>query len=445
MICHGILLAEDGQKLSKKLRNYTEPTEIFDKQGADALRWYFMNSNIVRGGDARISDRGIDEVTRQVMLPVWNAYSFFTLYANIDGYQAQVRTDSTDELDQYILAKMRTVIEAATDRMEAYDLAGATEQISSFLDALNNWYIRRSRDRFWGPDMTDDKKNAYDTLYTVLINFLKLSAPFLPMITEEIYTSLTGEESVHLAAWPDANDFPSDPDLVANMDQVRSVVSAALRLREDQGLRVRLPLQSLTLAGAGAESVASLSHLIADEVNVKSVDFSEDLDAFAEFALQPNGKVLGPRLGGDVQKVFGAAKQGAWTQNDDGSIEIAGYTLSPEEFTLNVKPAEGVTAAALPTNDAVVVLDTELTSELEAEGLARDIVRAVQEARKTEDLVVTDRIALTLDLTDVGASAVQAMESYVSEQTLATSVVYGAVDGGHDAAGVGTLSFVVAE
>ena len=293
--------------------------------------------------------------------------------------------------------------------------------------------------------MTDDKKNAYDTLYTVLINFLKLSAPFLPMITEEIYTSLTGEESVHLAAWPDANDFPSDPDLVANMDQVRSVVSAALRLREDQGLRVRLPLQSLTLAGAGAESVASLSHLIADEVNVKSVDFSEDLDAFAEFALQPNGKVLGPRLGGDVQKVFGAAKQGAWTQNDDGSIEIAGYTLSPEEFTLNVKPAEGVTAAALPTNDAVVVLDTELTPELEAEGLARDIVRAVQEARKTEDLVVTDRIALTLDLTDVGASAVQAMEAYVSEQTLATSVTYGAVDGGHDAAGVGTLSFVVAE
>ena len=445
VICHGILLAEDGQKLSKKLRNYTEPTEIFDKQGADALRWYFMNSNIVRGGDARISDRGIDEVTRQVMLPIWNAYSFFTLYANIDGYRAQVRTDSTDELDRYILAKMRSVIETATERMEAYDLAGATEQISSFLDALNNWYIRRSRDRFWGPDMTDDKRNAYDTLYTVLINFLKLSAPFLPMITEEIYTSLTGEESVHLAAWPDAEDFPNDPDLVANMDQVRSVVSAALRLREDQGLRVRLPLQSLTLAGAGAASVASLSHLISDEVNVKSVEFSEDLEAFAEFALQPNGKVLGPRLGGDVQKVFGAAKQGAWTQNDDGSIDIAGYTLSPEEYTLNVKPAEGVTAAALPSNDAVVVLDTELTPELEAEGLARDIVRAIQEARKTEDLVVTDRIALTLDLSAEGLAAVQAMEAYVSEQTLATSVAYGDVADGHDAAGVGTLSFVVAE
>ena len=444
VICHGILLAEDGQKLSKKLRNYTEPSEIFDKQGADALRWYFMSSNIVRGGDARISDKGIDDVTRQVMLPIWNAYSFFTLYANTDSYKAEIRTDSTDELDRYILAKLRAVIEATTERMEAYDLAGATDEISSFLDALNNWYIRRSRNRFWGPQMSDDKAAAFNTLYTVLVNFLKIGAPFLPMITEEIYTSLTGEESVHLTAWPDAEDFPSNPELVANMDRVRTVVSAALRLREDEGLRVRLPLQSLTLAGDGARSVADLSHLIADEVNVKSVEFSDDIESFAAFALQPNGSVLGPRLGGDVQKVFGAAKQGNWTQSSDGSIEIAGYTLTPDEFTLNVKPAEGVTASALPTNDAVVVLDIEVTPELEAEGLARDIVRAIQEARKTEDLIVSDRISLTLDLSPEGAAAVQAMESYVGEQTLATTITYGSVDGGHDAAGVGQLSFVVA-
>ena len=473
VICHGILLAEDGQKLSKKLRNYTEPQEIFDKQGADALRWYFINSNIVRGGDARISDRGIDEVTRQVMLPVWNAYSFFTLYANIDGYRAKFSTDSTDELDRYILAKLRAVVERTTEAMEAYDLAGATEQISSFLDALNNWYIRRSRDRFWGNDNLSldtpdrdpmsagdtaldtpdrdpmsaggaDKEAAYDTLYTVLTTFLKIAAPFLPMITEEIYTSLTGDESVHLAAWPDADDFPADPELVASMDRVRTVVSAALRLREDEGLRVRLPLQSLTIAGEGADSVASLSHLIADEVNVKTVSFSDDLGAFAEFSLQPNGSVLGPRLGGDVQKVFGAAKQGAWSQNEDGSIDIAGHRLAPEEFSLNVKPADGVTAAALPTNDAVVVLDAVVTPELEAEGLARDIVRAVQEARKTEDLVVSDRIILRLDLSPDGLAAVKAMEAYVSEQTLATSIAYEPVEEGHDAAGVGSLAFVVA-
>jgi len=229
------------------------------------------------------------------------------------------------------------------------------------------------------------------------------------------------------------------------MDNVRDVVSAALRLREDNGLRVRLPLPSLTLAGNHAAGVESLTHLIRDEVNVKSVAFSNDLSSFAEFVLQPNGKVLGPRLGGDVQKVFGAAKSGAWSQNDDGSIEIAGYTLTPEEYDLNVRPTDGVTAAALPSNDTVVALDTEVTPDLEAEGLARDIVRAVQEARKTENLVVTDRIALTLDLRDEVAAAVRQHEAYVAEQTLSTSVSYGTTaDGAHDAAAAGTLSFVVA-
>ena len=448
VICHGILLADDGNKLSKKLRNYTEPTEIFDTLGSDALRWYFMSSNIVRGGDARISDHGISEVTRQILLPMWNAYSFFTLYANIDGYRARFRVDSTDELDRYILAKLGETIEATTARMEAYDLAGATAEIAAFIDALNNWYIRRSRSRFWGTSADADRadrERAYDTLYSVLATFLRLSAPFLPMITEEIYTNLTGEESVHLTDWPDPADFPSDHHLVAGMDRVRAVVSAALRLREDNSLRVRLPLPSLTLAGSGTEDVIALAHLIADEVNVKSVEFSDDIEALAHFVLQPNGKVLGPRLGGDVQKVFAAAKQGEWVQTPDGSVEIAGHVLGEGEFELAVHPADGVTAAALPTNDAVVALDIAVTPELEAEGLARDVVRAVQEARKTEDLVVTDRIALTLELSDAGRAAVENMEDYVAEQTLATSITYGEVDGAHshDAASVGVLSFDV--
>ncbi len=448
VICHGILLADDGAKLSKKLRNYTEPNEIFDSVGSDALRWYFMSSNIVRGGDARISDHGIAEVTRQVLLPIWNAYSFFTLYANIDGYRAKVSTDSTDELDRYILAKLREVVERSTERMDAYDLPGATTEISAFIDALNNWYIRRSRSRFWGTSAnadTNDRERAYDTLYTVLTTFLRLAAPMLPMVTEEIYTNLTGEESVHLADWPDADDLPSDPELVAAMDRVRSVVSAALRLREDNGLRVRLPLRSLTVAGSDAEGLLGLSHLIADEVNVKDVKTSEDLTAFASFALQPNGKVLGPRLGGDVQTVFGAAKRGEWELQPDGSVNIAGHVLTSDEFDLAVNPAEGVTAAALPSNDAVVVLDIDVTPDLEREGVARDIVRAIQEARKVEDLVVTDRIALTVDLSEEGREAVDAMTEWISEQTLAISIAHGPVDNGHDAAGFGSLFFEVAE
>ncbi len=446
VICHGILLADDGAKLSKKLRNYTEPTEIFDSQGADALRWYFMSSNIVRGGDARISDHGIAEVTRQVLLPIWNAYSFFTLYANIDGYRAKLAVDSDDELDRYILAKLRTVVEATTERMDEYDLAGATIEIASFIDALNNWYIRRSRDRFWGTSADADRadrERAYDTLYTVLTTFLRLAAPMLPMITEEIYTSLTGDDSVHLADWPDASTLPSDPDLVDAMDRVRGVVSAALRLREDNGLRVRLPLQTLTVAGSAGSGLDALEHLIADEVNVKQVEFSDDLELYATFTLQPNGKVLGPRLGGDVQVVFGAAKRGDWTVGDDGTATVGGHELSADEYAMSVQPADGVTAAALPSNDAVVVLDTILTPELEAEGLARDIVRAIQEARKVEDLVVTDRIALTLDLAPDGRAAVESMAEWIREQTLASSLDFGTVDGGHEAAGVGHLRFEV--
>ena len=185
VICHGILLAEDGAKLSKKLRNYTEPNEIFVKQGSDALRWYLMSANIVRGGDSRISDVGIDDVVRHVLLPIWNAYSFFTLYANVDGYKAEFRTESEHLLDRYLLAKTRQLVESVDSKMESYDLPGATESIQGFIDALNNWYIRRSRDRFWEESTQENenqKKDAYDTLCTVLKIFSQESAPFLPKL-----------------------------------------------------------------------------------------------------------------------------------------------------------------------------------------------------------------------------------------------------------------------
>ncbi len=323
VICHGILLAGDGNKLSKKLRNYTEPNEIFERQGADALRWYLMSTNIVRGGDARISDPGIDDVVRQVLLPIWNAWSFFAMYANADGVRATRRTDSTDVLDRYILAKTRTVVEAATARLDSYDLPGACAEISSFIDALNNWYIRRSRDRFWAPAAEVDaqvKQDAYDTLYTVLVTLCQVAAPFLPLVADEIYQGLTegvpgAPESVHLTDWPDATSLPDDPALVAAMDRVRDVCSVALRLREDSGLRVRLPLAELIVAGADTSGLENLTDLVTDEVNVKQVTLTDDIDRYARFVLRPNGKVLGPKLGGAVQEVFGAARSGEWTRH----------------------------------------------------------------------------------------------------------------------------------
>jgi isoleucyl-tRNA synthetase len=431
-ICHGVLLADDGAKLSKKLRNYTEPSEIFEKQGSDALRWYFMSTNIVRGGDTRISDQAIDDVVRQVILPIWNAYSFFTLYANVEGYRASFRTDSTELLDRYVLAKTRNLVEQVESRMDAYDLPGAATEIQAFIDALNNWYIRRSRDRFWG---TSDAgggggadKQGLDTLYTVLTTLVQVAAPLLPMITEEIWSGLTGgdvdqAESVHLTDWPSADAYPSDPALVAAMDRLRDVASTGLRLREDQGLRVRLPLASVTVAGRGAATLEPFAELLADELNVKAVHVTEEIGSLATFILRPDGKALGPRLGKDVQTVFGAAKKGEWVAHDDGTVSVAGYTLAEDEYDLALESPDDLVAAALRSNDAVVTLDTAVTPELAAEGLARDIVREIQNARKAENLVVTDRIDVWVDIaSDAVAAAIETHRGYITEQVLATSI-----------------------
>ena len=425
VICHGILLAADGAKLSKKLRNYTEPTDIFERQGSDALRWYLMSANIVRGGDLRINDDGIDEVTRQILLPIWNAYSFFTMYANAEGYAAQPLTGSDDVLDRYVLARTRTLVERVAERMDAYDLPGGAAEIAAFIDALNNWYIRRSRDRFWNAGGADTDQAAFDTLYVVLTTLTRVAAPFLPMITEEIHGGLTGGSSVHLADWPDpdAVGLPADEALVTRMERLRDAASAALRVREDAGLRVRLPLARATVAGAGAEDIAPLADLLADEINVKSVVLTDDLSAHASLVLRPNGSVLGPRLGGDVQAVFKAARSGDWTRNDDGTVTVAGHVLEAGSFELAVEASEGGAAAGLQSGDAVVVLDTEVTPELEAEGWARDAVRVIQDCRRTDDYVVTDRIEVSLALASPGqAAAVEQWRDYVAEQVLATDL-----------------------
>ena len=423
VICHGILLAEDGNKLSKRLRNYTEPTEIFDSQGSDALRWYLMSTNIVRGGDTRISDTGIDDVTRQVLIPIWNAYSFFTLYANVDDHQAAVRVDSSHLLDRYLLAKTRSLIAGTTLALDAYDLPGAASEIQLFIDALNNWYIRRSRDRFWGPEGGGQgDPEAYDTLYTVLTIFTRIAAPFLPMIMDEIYGGLTNGDSVHLEPWPSVEELPEDSGLVQRMDQIREAASTALRLREDAGLRVRLPLTSVTVAGKNAPELNEVADLLAEEINVHNVILTDEIGDFATMTLKPNGNILGPRLGSDVQKVFVAAKEGNWSFLEDNSIEIAGHILESHEYDMALEPADPTTTASLKSNDAVVILDTKVTPELEAEGSARDLIRTIQQARKDADLEVTDRITVEVSWSPAEIDAIKNHEPAVMAAVLANQI-----------------------
>jgi len=237
-VSHGVVLGNDGQKMSKSLQNYPDVSEVFDRDGADAMRWFLMSSPILRGGNLIVTERGIRDGVRQVLLPLWSSWYFFSLYANAAqsgaGYEATWSTGSQDVLDRYLLAKLRRFVEEVQGRLDTYDVASACETVRSFLDVLSNWYIRRSRDRFW--DTTnmggDSRDSAFDTLYTTLEVVTRVTAPLLPFTTEEIWRGLTGARSVHLTDWPDAAMFPEDDALVATMDRVREIASSGLGLRK---------------------------------------------------------------------------------------------------------------------------------------------------------------------------------------------------------------------
>lgn len=423
VICHGVVLDDKGQKLSKSLRNYPDPVELFEKTGADALRWFLMSSPILRGGDLQISKDGkqIHEVVRLVLNPIWNAYYFFSLYANTDGVEAKLRSDQTAVLDRYVLGKTRAMVESVQRCMDEYDLAGSCQVVSSYLDALNNWYIRRSRERFWGETGPADRQDAYDTLYTCLVLLCQAAAPLLPLLCEKVWTGLTGGESVHLAGWPDVSKLPLDAQLVAQMDRVRDACSVGLSLRESKKLRTRLPLPKVVLAGADAAAMQPFVHLLQDETNVKQVAFASDITAFGSFRLQIDAKALGPKLGPKMKDVLAATRSGAWKLVGDRA-EIGGALLDKGEYVLQLVPKDGITAAALSTNDVVLVLDTTVTPELEAEGVRNDFVRLVQQARKDAGLHVSDRIALQFEADDATAAVLLQHADYVVAQVLATSM-----------------------
>jgi isoleucyl-tRNA synthetase len=418
-VSHGIVLGSDGRKMSKSLGNYPDVYEMFDSYGADAMRWFLMASPIMRGGDLIVTEQGIRDSVRQVLNPLWSAYYFFTLYANAEDYEATPRADSQHVLDRYVLAKLRDLVTSVTGAMDVHDIPGACGHVRSFLDVLTNWYIRRSRDRFWSGDHA-----AFDTLHTVLETLCRVAAPLLPLVTEEVWRGLTGGRSVHLEDWPSAADLPVDDDLVTAMDRVRDVCSAALSLREAKRLRVRLPLASLTVAVPDAAALEPFADLIADEVNVKQVLLQPDVDTACSTVLTVNPRRLGPRLGSDVQRVIAATKSGDWSVAGD-RVTAGGVALDDGEYELKLVPAEPERSAPLPGNAGVVVLDTEVTPEFEAEGLARDVVRVVQQARRDAGLEVSDRIVATIDGADTVTDAVRAHEAFVAGEVLADGVRYG--------------------
>ena len=419
-VSHGIVLGDDGAKMSKSLRNYPDPMNVFDTYGADAMRWYLLSSSILRGSDFAVTEEGIRDTVRQVMLPLWNSWYFLSLYANAESMTGQVRYDSTNVLDRYVFSKLKRLIEDTTVSMDQYDIFNACQQVRTFLDVLTNWYIRRSRDRFWKGD-----KEAIDTLHTVLQVLTRIAAPLLPLTTEKIYKELTGLRSVHLEDWPDASIVPSDDELEKVMDQVRDVCSTTLSLRKVHSRRVRLPLGELTVASPLANALQSFVSIITDEVNVHKVTLTTELGQVAKHELQLIPAALGPRLGANTQKVIVAVKKGDWSINGDEVI-AGGVSLEPHEFQVKLVAAAGdtemIASAALADGQGIVLLNIELTDALLAEGAARDIVRMVQQARREAGLAVSDRIVLTLGLPELLQSQVSQFETYIASETLAQRI-----------------------
>ena len=420
-ISHGVVLGDDGLKMSKSLNNYPDPMMVFDTYGADAMRWYLLSSTILRGGDLAVTENGARESVRHVVLPIWNTYSFFTMYSNASGHTAQHRTESSDPLDQYIVGKLQALITDVTTAMDDYDLFAACGSVRTFLDVLTNWYVRRSRERFWAGD-----PEALDVLWTVLTTLCQVAAPLLPLTTEAVYRGLVGDDSsVHLTDWPTTTSLVESPGLVATMDRVREVCSASSAVRKATGRRVRQPLASMTIAARDAESLEPFRGIIADEINVKDVVLSTDLDAVGAFELTVVPGVLGPRVAKDVQKVIAAVKQGQWTQDEaTGAVTAGGIELLEGEYSLRLVAADPSRATTLPANTGVVVLDIDLTPELEAEGVARDLVRLVQQARRDAGLHVSDRIALRLGVPDAIRIQVEPFAMLITEPTLALSLTF---------------------
>ena len=421
-ICHGVVLDENRQKLSKRLRNYPDPLGFFDEYGSDVMRWFLISSPVLNGGDLLVPKEGreIASVQREAIAPLLNAYAFFSLYANLEERQPQLVTTAEDPLDLYILTKTGELAERVGAALDAYDIPKATRETVSYFDALTNWYIRRSRARFWGAHDEASKNAAFDTLYTVLVQATRICAPLLPIISEKLYKALTDERSVHLTDWPTADEFPADHDLVRAMDLVREACSAALAVRERSRLRVRLPLKTLTVVHAESAGLEPFTSLIADEINVREVALSTDLNAYGAVQLRPDPKI-GKRLGKAMKEVMGAAKVGEFTLNPDGTASVGGQTLASNEFLLAMVTEEGSAAEPFAGTGAVVV-DISVDEDQEREGLARDLIRAVQTARKDAGLEVSDRIALGVDGGPLVAAALNAHGDFIKAEVLALSL-----------------------
>ncbi len=458
VLCLGLILDEKGEKMSKSKGNIVDPWDVMNTHGADAFRWYLFTSG-PPGEPRRFSKDLVGKVVANYWLTLWNTYSFFVTYANLDGWMPAADAppvEERDPLDRWILAELHALVRDVTEAYDSYDVPGATRPIQQFVEVLSNWYVRLSRRRFWKNESDADKQAAYATLYEVLVTVSKLIAPAMPFVADALYRNLVtnadakAPTSVHLALWPEPNAALLDEARIAEMRLVQRLVSLGRAARESVNIGVRQPLAEarFALRATGeAAAVARLTSLIESELNVKRVSVLEDAGTVVEYKLNPLPQVLGKKFGKDFPRVQKLLREGnsaqvrGWAETllrgENVTVEIDGqpFEVTPEE--VEVKRQGAADFAIAEEGGYLAALDTRLDDALIAEGLAREVIRRVQALRKDSDFDIADRIALRYQASDKLASAIAAHAAYIGAETLAEQVDAGAPEDGFASASFG--------
>jgi len=432
VVVNGLVLAPDGKKMSKSERNYTDPNEVINKFGADALRLFLMHSAVVKAEDLKYTDEGVRDVLKSIIIPLWNAYSFFVTYANIDNIVVtEAPANADNPLDRWILSESGRLVDEVTKQLDAYDLQKAIDPIVSFLDILNNWYIRRSRRRFWRSENDKDKYQAYQTIYTVIDKLIRVAAPFMPFITEAIYQNLKTEsapQSIHLCNYPETSKQERDFELEKKMEIAQRAVSLGRALRSMHNIKIRQPLKAIHLVTMNKEEkniLLEMEELIKEELNVKEVIFRENEEDLVEYQAKPNYRLLGKQLGKDMKKA--AARIEKLTMQEIQSL-LEGATLSIDLDNRNldltnesviIQRNEKENLKVLNEGSLTVALDPEINEELRQEGMIRDLVRIIQNMRKENNFEVTDRIKIYISGDNKLSEIMEEFEEYVFKETLA--------------------------
>ncbi|MCM1321147.1 MAG: isoleucine--tRNA ligase [Bacteroides sp.] len=439
-VVNGLVLASDGKKMSKSLRNYTDPAVAVKKFGADAIRLFLMHSGVVKADDLKYSDDGVRDVLKGILIPLWNSYSFFVTYANIDGIQLSGREfDSAlpvNPLDRWLLSITQKLVKDVSEAMDAYDLSRAIDPIVSYIDQLNNWYIRRSRRRFWKSENDGDKQEAYAALYSALKTLALTAAPVIPFITEAMWRNLrTADDSfsVHLADYPVYNELKRDTELEFKMATVQKAVSMGRNLRYQFNLKIRQPLRSVEFVTRNPEEKAVLLEMeesIREELNVKKVVFHEREDELVVYRAKANFRTLGKELG-SLMKAASAAIAELGQESVQSilsgstlSLDVQGTAVELNADKIIVERLEKDNLKVINDGTLTVALDAEITEELRLEGYVRDLVRGVQNLRKESGLEVTDRIVLTLSGPPVLKEAYRQFSDYIAGETLALKIIW---------------------